>query len=356
MDKKLMRGSHVIAEAATLAGCRFYAGYPITPQNELPEYMSGRFAKLKDATFIQAESELAAINMLMGASMTGVRVMTSSSSPGISLKQEGISYMAGMELPVVIANIMRGGPGLGNIAPSQQDYFQATRGGGHGGYRTIVLAPHSGQELVTLTMKAFDLADTYRMPVVLLGDGLIGQMMEPVTFPAPVDPATLPGKEWTLSGAKGRDSRLIASLFLDPVKMEQHNWKLARKYETICQRETAHEPYLLDDATLAVVAFGTAARIAKGAVNRARKEGIKAGLFRPITLWPFSETELKTLAKRIKHILVFEMNLGQMLEDVRLSVGTEAAIHFHGRPGGIISTPQEIADVIIKLAYRHKLD
>ncbi len=351
-----MRGSHVIAEAATLAGCRFYAGYPITPQNELPEYMSGRFAKLKDATFIQAESELAAINILMGASMTGARVMTSSSSPGISLKQEGISYMAGMELPAVIVNIMRGGPGLGNIAPSQQDYFQATRGGGHGGYRTIVLAPYSGQELVTLTMKAFDLADTYRMPVVLLGDGLIGQMMEPVTFPEPVDPATLPKKEWTLSGAKDRDSRLIASLFLDPVKMEQHNWKLARKYETICQRETAYEPYLLDDATLAVVAFGTAARIAKGAINRARKAGIKAGLFRPITLWPFPETELKTLAGKVKHILVFEMNLGQMLEDVRLSVGTEAAIHFHGRPGGIVSTPQEIADVIIKLSYRHELD
>jgi len=264
--------------------------------------------------------------------------------------------MAGMELPAVIVNIMRGGPGLGNIAPSQQDYFQATRSGGHGGYRTIVLAPYSGQELVTLTMKAFDLADTYRMPVVLLGDGLIGQMMEPVTFPEPVDPATLPKKEWTLSGAKGRDSRLIASLLLDPVKMEQHNWKLARKYETISQRETAYEPYLLDDATLAVVAFGTAARIAKGAVNRARKEGIKAGLFRPITLWPFPETELKTLAGKVKHILVFEMNLGQMLEDVRLSVGTEAAIHFHGRPGGIISTPQEIADVIIKLAYRHELD
>lgn len=356
MDKKLMRGSHVIAEAATLAGCRFYAGYPITPQNELPEYISGRFAKLEDATFIQAESELAAINILMGASMTGLRVMTSSSSPGISLKQEGISYMAGMELPAVIANIMRGGPGLGNIAPSQQDYFQATRGGGHGGYRTIVLAPYSGQELVTLTMKAFDLADTYRMPVVLLGDGLIGQMMEPVTFPEPVDLATLPKKEWILSGAKDRGSRLIASLFLDPVKMEQHNWKLARKYETICHRETAYEPYLLDDATLAVVAFGTAARIAKGAINRARKAGIKAGLFRPITLWPFPETELKTLAKKVKHILVFEMNLGQMLEDVRLSVGTEAAIHFHGRPGGIISTPQEIAAVIIKLAYRHELD
>lgn len=347
-----MRGSHVIAEAAIRAGCRFYAGYPITPQNELPEYMSGRFAELEGTTFIQAESELAAINMVMGASMTGVRAMTSSSSPGISLKQEGISYIAGMELPAVIANIMRGGPGLGNIAPSQQDYFQSTRGGGHGDYRTLVLAPYSGQELVTLTMKAFDLADTYRMPVILLGDGLMGQMMEPVTFPDPIDPAALPKKDWVLSGAQGRDNRLIASLALDPVKMEQHNWKLARKYEAIREHETAHESYLLDDADLAVVAFGTAARIAQGAINRARQAGIKAGLFRPITLWPFPEKELRALTTSIKHILVFEMNSGQMVEDVKISVGEKAAVHFHGRPGGIISTSMEIADVITKLAKR----
>jgi 2-oxoglutarate ferredoxin oxidoreductase subunit alpha len=347
-----MRGSHVIGEAATLAGCRFYAGYPITPQNEVPEYVAGRFAKLEDATFIQAESELAAINMVMGASMTGVRAMTSSSSPGISLKQEGISYLAGMELPAVIANIMRGGPGLGNIAPSQQDYFQSTRGGGHGGYRTIVLAPYSGQELVTLTIKAFDLADAYRMPVILLGDGLMGQMMEPVVFPDPIDPATLPKKEWVLSGAKGRKTRLIASLLLDPLKMEQHNWKLARKYQAICEHETAHEGYLLDDADLAVVAFGTAARIAKGAVNRARQMGMRAGLFRPITLWPFPEKALQALTKSIKHVLVFEMNLGQMVEDVKLALGEKAVVHFHGRPGGVISTPVEIADVIAGLVDR----
>lgn len=355
MTKKLMRGSHVIGEAATLAGCRFYAGYPITPQNELPEYVSSRFAKLEDATFIQAESELAAINILMGASMTGIRVMTSSSSPGISLKQEGISYLAGMELPAVIANIMRGGPGLGNIAPSQQDYFQATRGGGHGGYRTIVLAPYSGQELVTLTMKAFDLADVYRIPVILLGDGLMGQMMEPVVFPEPVDPATLPKKEWALSGAKKRDSRLIASLLLDPVKMEQHNWKLARKYETICENERDHESFLLEDADIAVVAFGTAARIAKGAVERARQSGVKAGLFRPISLWPFPDRELKAWSRRVKRVLVFEMNLGQMLEDVKLSVDPDTTVHFHARPGGIISTPQEISDVLIRLAHREGL-
>ena len=356
MAKQLMRGSHVIAEAATRAGCRFYAGYPITPQNELPEYVSERFAQMEDATFIQAESELAAINMVMGASMAGVRAMTSSSSPGISLKQEAISYMAGMELPAVVVNIMRGGPGLGNIAPSQQDYFQATRGGGHGGYRTIVLAPYSGQELVTLTMKAFDLADAYRTTVILLGDGLMGQMMEPVTFPDPIDPATLPQKEWVLDGARGRDSRLIVSMLLDPVQMEQFNWKLARKYEAICERETQYESYLLDDAVLAVVAFGTAARIAKGAVNRVRKAGLKVGLFRPITLWPFPGKELRALTRTIKHLLVFEMNFGQMVEDVKISVGEQARVHFHGRPGGIISTPHEIADAITKLIYTYELD
>ena len=356
MTKQLMMGSHVIGEAAMLAGCRFYAGYPITPQNEIPEYMSRRFAQMEDTTFVQAESELAAINMVMGASMAGLRAMTSSSSPGISLKQEGISYMAGMELPAVIVNIMRGGPGLGNIAPSQQDYFQATRGGGHGDYRTIVLAPYSGQELVSLTIKAFDLADVYRTPVILLGDGLMGQMMEPVTFPDPIDPATLPKKDWVLDGARGRDSRLIASLLLDPLKMEQFNWKLARKYAAICERETAYESYLVDDAVLAVVAFGTAARIAKGAVNRVREAGLKAGLFRPVTLWPFPGTELRALTRTIKHILVFEMSFGQMVEDVKISVGEQARVHFHGRPGGIISTPHEIAGAITKLIYRYELD
>lgn len=351
-----MRGSHVIGEAATRAGCRFYAGYPITPQNEIPEYMSKRFAKLKDAVFIQAESELAAINMVMGASMAGVRAMTSSSSPGISLKMEGISYIAGMELPAVVVNMMRGGPGLGNIAPSQHDYFQATKAGGHGGYRNIVLAPCSGQELATLTMKAFDLADTYRTPVVLLGDGLLGQMMEPVTFPDPIDPDALPEKEWALDGAKGRASRLVASLYLDPLDMEQFNWKLTRKYAAISDRETRHEAYLLDNAVLAVVAFGTAARIAKGAVNQLRDNGLKAGLFRPVTLWPFPERELRDLTQSIKHLVVFEMNFGQMVEDVKMSVGERARVHFHGRPGGVIPTPREIADAAMKVMYRYGLD
>jgi 2-oxoglutarate ferredoxin oxidoreductase subunit alpha len=351
-----MRGSHVIGEAATRAGCRFYAGYPITPQNEVPEYISGRFAELEDATFIQAESELAAINMVMGASMTGIRAMTSSSSPGISLKQEGISYLAGMELPAVIANVMRGGPGLGNIAPSQADYFQATRGGGHGDYRTIVLAPYSGQELVSLTIKAFDLADLYRTPVLILGDGLMGQMMEPVTFPDPIDPASLPKKPWAITGASGHEARLIASLILDPIKMEQHNWKLARKYETICEREAAHTSYLLDDANIAVVAFGTAARIAQGAIDEVRETGIKAGLFRPITLWPFPEKGLRAVSDTVKHILVFEMNQGQMVDDIRLSIAENATIHFHGRPGGVISTPHEIAQVITSIVHAQRLE
>jgi 2-oxoglutarate ferredoxin oxidoreductase subunit alpha len=355
MAKQLMCGSHVIAEAATRAGCRFYAGYPITPQNELPEYMSRRFAQIEDATFVQAESELAAINMVMGASMAGIRAMTSSSSPGISLKQEGISYIAGMELPAVVVNIMRGGPGLGNIAPTQQDYFQATKGGGHGGYHSIVLAPHSGQELVTLTMKAFDLADAYRTPVILLGDGLMGQMMEPVIFPDPIDLTTLPHKDWALDGARGRDSRLVASLHLDPVEMEQFNWKLSRKYDAIREREPEHESYLLDDAVVGVVAFGTAARIAKGAVKRLRESGLRAGLFRPITLWPFPAKALWALTRTIKHLLVFEMNFGQMVEDVKVSVGETAAVHFHGRPGGVVSTPHEIAGVISKLMYRYNL-
>jgi len=353
-SRKLFSGNEAAGEGAIRAGCRFYAGYPITPQNELIAYMADQLP-LRGGVFVQAESELAAINMIFGAGAAGVRCMTSSSSPGISLKQEGISYIAGMELPAVIANIMRGGPGLGNIAPSQQDYFQATRGGGHGGYRTIVLAPYSGQELVTLTMKAFDLADKYRIPVILLGDGLMGQMMEPVVFPEPIDPATLPKKEWALTGAKNREGRLIASLLLDPIKMEQHNWKLARKYEMICEDETDSESYLLDDAAIAVVAFGTAARIAKGAIGRARQTGLKAGLFRPVSLWPFPMRELRELTKRVKHVLVFEMNLGQMLEDVKMSADKDATVHFHGRPGGIISTPQEIADVLIRLAYRQGL-
>ncbi len=346
----------MIGEAAVRAGCRFYAGYPITPQNELTEYAAGAMAKLDDGTFIQAESELAAINMVIGASMAGARAMTSSSSPGISLKQEGISYLAAQELPAVIVNTMRGGPGLGNIAPSQGDYFQATRGGGHGDYRTIVLAPASGQELADLTRKAFEYADNYRTPVLILGDGMMGQMMEPVVFPEPIDPRSLPPKPWILDGAEGRSSRLIRSLLLDTTVEEDHNWKLARKYETIAREIRKADTYLTDDAKLIVIAYGTAARIAKGAIKRVREIGLKVGLLRPVTLWPFPVPTLTELSRRVKDFLVFEMSTGQMVEDVRLSLEGRSNVHFYGRPGGIISTPDEIAKEINTLYHRRHLE
>jgi len=350
-----MRGSHVVGEAAVRAGCRAYFGYPITPQNELPEYMSQRFAAMDDAVFLQAESELAAINMVMGASMSGARVMTSSSSPGISLKQEGISYLAAMELPAVIVNMIRGGPGLGNIAPAQSDYFQATRGGGHGDYRTIVLAPGSGQEIADLTRRAFDLADTYRTPVMVLGDGMMGQMMEPVLFPEPIDPNKLPARDYILDGANGRPSRIIRSLLLDTTMEEELNWKLARKYESIKQDIPEYEEYEVKDAQLVVVAFGTAARIAKGAVNRLREMGLKIGMFRPKTLWPFPDTALRNLARWVQHIVVYEMSTGQMVEDVRLALEGRAEVYFYGRPGGIVSTPEEIARVLSSRYYKFDL-
>ncbi len=347
--KTLMRGTHVLGEAAIRSGCRAYFGYPITPQNELPEYMSSAFAKMPDAVFVQAESELASINMVIGASCTGARVMTSSSSPGVSLKQEGISYLAAMELPAVIVNMMRGGPGLGNIAPAQSDYFQATRGGGHGDYRVIVLAPAYGQEIADMTRQAFDLADKYRTPVMILGDGMMGQMMEPVIFPDPVDVNALPAKDWALTGAKDRPSRIIRSLWLDPPKEEELNWRLVRKYEVITEDITDQEIYLCDDAEIVIVAYGTAARIAKGAVHRVRSQGVKAGLYRPKTLWPFPSHELAAMSKDLHHILVFEMSAGQMVEDVRLSVEGRCPVSFYGRPGGVVSTPEEIAGVLNSL-------
>jgi len=350
-----MRGSHVIGEAAVRAGCRFYAGYPITPQNELTEYMAGAMARLEDGTFIQAESELAAVNMVIGAAMAGARAMTSSSSPGVSLKQEGISYLAAQELPAVIVNTMRGGPGLGNIAPSQGDYFQATRGGGHGDYRTIVLAPASGQELADITRKAFDYADTYRTPVMILGDGMIGQMMEPVVFPEPLDLKKLPPKPWILDGAKGRPSRIIRSLLLDVSVEEDQNWKLVRKYEQITREIPAAEKYLTDDARLVVVAYGTAARIAKGAIKRMRDIGLKVGLLRPITLWPFPNRILVEMSRWVRHFLVYEMSTGQMVEDVRLGLEGRSQVHFYGRPGGVVSTPEELSKVINTLYHRQNL-
>jgi 2-oxoglutarate ferredoxin oxidoreductase subunit alpha len=350
-----MRGNHVVGEAAVRAGCRYYFGYPITPQNELPEYMSERLSKLEGAAFVQAESEVASIHMVIGASMAGGRVMTSSSGPGISLKQEGISFLSGLELPAVIVNMTRGGPGLGNIAPAQSDYFQATRGGGHGDYRNIVLGPSSGQELADLTFEAFNLADKYRIPVVILGDGMLGQMMEPVEFPSEVQIKKVPYKDWILTGAKGRPSRIIRSLILDPIDEEEHNWKLMRKYEKIAKEELRWETYETDDAKMIVVAFGTAARIAKGAIKRVREQGLKVGLIRPISLWPFPFKVIKEFSKKVKYFIVFEMNMGQMLEDVKLALEGAGEIHFYGRPGGIIPTPLEISRVISGQYYQKRL-
>ena len=334
-----------MAEAALRAGCRYYFGYPITPQSEVPEYLSMHLPRV-GGVFVQAESELAAVSMLAGASMAGARAMTSSSGPGFSLMQEGVSYMAGQEIPAVIANLMRGGPGLGNIAPSQADYFQVTRGGGHGDYRCPVLAPWSGQELCDFTMRAFELADSYRNPAVLAADGLLAQMMEPVEFPEPVDVDALPAKPWAVSGTQGGEPKLIASLNSNPRKLEAHNYKLTRKYDAITRREARHQSYLCHDAELVVAAYGTAARIAHEAVQRMRELGYKVGLFRPQTLWPFPEAGLKELVQQTHHVLVFEMCGGQMVEDVRLSIEGRAEVHFYGRPGGVIPTPAEVAHQI----------
>jgi 2-oxoglutarate ferredoxin oxidoreductase subunit alpha len=340
----LLRGSDVVGEAAVRAGCRYYFGYPITPQNELPEYLSARLPEV-GGTFIQAESEIAAINMVLGASAAGSRVMTSSSSPGIALKQEGISYMAGMELPAVIVNMMRGGPGLGNIAPSAADYFQSTRGGGNGDYRTPVLAPTGCQELAELTFLAFDLADGYRTPVVILGDGLMGQVMEPVVFPDFLDLEALPKKEWALDGCKGREARAIFSMLLGQKgELYYHNLHLQEKFDKIADKEQRWETISVDDAELVVVAYGTAARIAESAIEDLRAEGLAAGLFRPITLWPYPVKPLRNLAVKGRRIAVFELSLGQMAEDVILSVGERVPIHFYGVPGGVIPTPAEVAE------------
>ena len=355
MTRIFMSGNAAIGEAAIRAGCQCYFGYPITPQNELIEYMSQNLSRRKGCTFIQAESEISAINMVYGASVTGVRAMTSSSSPGISLKQEGISYLAACELPAVIVNMSRGGPGLGTISASQGDYFQATRGGGHGGYRTIVLAPSSVQELADLTHRAFDLADKYLIPVIILGDGMLGQMMEPVEFKHE-PPEELPVRSRALRGAKGRPSRFIKTFTSNPAELEELNWSLFRKYQLIKKEETCYETFMMEDARLIVVAFGIAARIAKGAIKNARADGMKVGMLRPITLWPYPSEKLQELVKSTKHFLVFEMNMGQMIEDVQLALGDKGSIAFYGRPGGVISTPSEVFRVIARLYYQNGLD
>jgi 2-oxoglutarate ferredoxin oxidoreductase subunit alpha len=340
MRQKLLTGCEASAEGAIAAGCTFYAGYPITPQNRYPEYMSVRMDEI-GGVFIQAESELSAINMVFGASVAGFRAMTSSSSPGISLMQEGISYLAGCELPSVIVNMARGGPGLGDVTPSQADYFQSTRGGGHGDYRTLVLAPWSVQEIYDFTYLAFDLADRYRNPVLVLGDGLLAQMYEPVRFKSMKK--RLPKKPWALNGCKGRNPNSIQSLFLTPGVLEAHNWKLEKKYEKMEKKEVRFESYYCDGCDFLLISYGTCARIAKEAVMKARSEGIKIGLFRPVSLWPFPYRALSEHIKRTKKVLVVEMSLGQMLDDVKIAAcSSQTRIFFYGRPGGGVPDPDEI--------------
>ena len=346
----LMCGNEALAEAAILAGCDAYFGYPITPQNEVSAYMARRMAE-EDRVFIQSESELAAINMVFGASATGKRAMTSSSSPGISLMQEGISYLAGAELPAVIVNVMRGGPGLGNIAPAQGDYFQATRGGGHGDYKTFVFGPSSVQELADLMPLAFDLADQYRMPAMILADGILGQMMEPLTLEVkPHRP--LPAKNWAVTGAKDREQNIVRSLWLGEGALEEHNKKLQAKYREIERNEVLCEEYLLDDAEIVVVAYGIVARIARAAVNKAREEGVAVGLIRPITLWPFPSEQVSRAADKFRVFLTVEMSSGQMLQDVQLAVAGKAPVLFHGRMGGGVPTVDEVLDKIKELTVR----
>jgi len=365
-ERVLMCGNEALAEAAIQAGCDAYFGYPITPQNEITAYMSRRMPE-ENRVFVQSESELAAINMVFGASATGKRAMTSSSSPGISLMQEGISYLAGAELPAVVVNVMRGGPGLGNIAPSQGDYFQATRGGGHGDYRTIVLGPSSVQELVDCMPLAFDLADQYRMPVVVLADGILGQMMEPVVLPKTRDEGrgtrdegrasrirVLPTKDWALTGANGRPQNIIRSLWLVEGVLEKLNYKLRDKYEQIQKNEVLCEQYEVSDAEIVVVAYGIAARIVRGAVDKAREEGLKVGWIRPITLWPFPTEQISRAAEEFRVFFVVEMSLGQMVEDVKLAVAGKAPVLFYGRPGGGVPTVEEILDKIKQLTLPTK--
>ena len=346
-DKVLMKGNEAIAEAAIRAGCRHYFGYPITPQTELAAYMSRRMPKI-GGVFLQAESEIAAINMVYGVAGAGKRVMTSSSSPGVSLKQEGISYIAGADLPALIVNVQRGGPGLGGIQPSQSDYFQATKGGGHGDYHLIVLTPASVQEMADLTGLAFDLADQYRMPAMLLADGTTGQMMEPVSLPE--EAPHLIEKPWAVTGTgMQRPHNIINSLYLQPEELERTNFERFRRYAAVEENEVRCEHFFTEDADIVVVAFGIASRVSKNAVAAARKAGIKAGLLRPITVWPFPKKELEALSHRAKGFLSVELSMGQMIEDVRLSVRDKKPVRLVNRAGGMIPGPDEVLAAIVKM-------
>lgn len=342
MEKELMKGNDAIAEAAIKAGCDLFFGYPITPSTEIIEYMA-KHLPLKGGEMVQAESEVSAINMVYGASGTGKRVMTASSSPGVSLKQEGISYLAANELPCVVVNIMRTGPGLGGLGPSQSDYFQATKGGGHGDYKVIVLGPSSVQEAAEHTQMAFDLADYYRNPVIVLGDGIIGQMMEPVVF-SYESRKDLPPKDWATTGAKGRKPNIITHYNLTNEVGEEYLTRLEKKYQNIQSELQMYEDYMMEDAEYALVAFGTSARVCKSAVRMARKQGLKLGLIRPITLWPFPVKAFETYADQVKGFLTVELSLGQMIEDVRLAVNGKVPCYFHRRLGGMVPSPGEVYD------------
>lgn len=351
MPKVLMKGNEAIGEAAVRAGCAAYFGYPITPQTEVLEYMSRRMREL-GRTFVQAESELGAVNMVYGAACAGVRVMTTTSSPGFSLMQEGISYIACSQVPCVIVNVMRGGPGLGNIQPGQADYLQMTKGGGHGDYHVIVLAPSSVQETIDFVIMAFDLADKYRQPVFVMADGLLGQMMEPVEFPA-MKPVERDDPPWALTGAQGRAKRIITSLYLSPDEMEQVNFRLQEIYAEIVANEVRFTEFMVDDAEILVVAYGTTGRVAQTAVEQARAGGLRVGLFRPITAYPFPYEPLRRAAVG-KKLLVAEMSAGQLIEDVRLATDSVRGIDFLGRFGGQVPLPEDVLSAITTLASKEK--
>ena len=346
-DMVLMKGNEAIAEAAIKAGCRHYFGYPITPQTEVAAYMSKKMPKI-GGVFLQAESEVAAINMVIGVASTGKRVMTSSSSPGISLKSEGISYLAGCDLPALIVNVQRGGPGLGGIQPSQSDYWQAVKGGSHGDFHNIVLAPASVQEMASLTVKGFELADKYRMVSMILADGTMGQMMEPVNLD--IESTFTVEKPWAVTGTKGeRKHNIVNSLFLQPEELEKKNFERFEKYSFIEANEAMYEEYLMDDAEVCVVAFGITSRVAKNAINEARRQGVKVGLIRPITLWPFPKAPLLKAAEKCKAFISVEMNMGQMIEDVELAIKCKKPVHLCCRTGGMIPSPEQVLAKIIEV-------
>lgn len=347
MAKVLMKGNEAIAEAAIRAGCRHYFGYPITPQTEVAAYMAKRMPKI-GGVFLQAESEVSAINMVYGVSSAGFRVMTSSSSPGVSLKQEGISYIAGADLPALIVNVQRGGPGLGGIQPSQSDYYQATKGGGHGDYHLIVLAPASVQEMADLTAKAFDLADKYRMPAMLLADGTMGQMMEPVELPE--ESGSTVDKPWAVRGTEcKREHNIVNSLYLVPEQLEAKNLERFDRYKVIEQNEVMYEEYMMDDAEICVVAFGIAARVSKNAITAAREKGLKVGLIRPITLWPFPSEVIAKAADKVKGFISVELSMGQMIDDIRLAENCKKPVVLCKRVGGMIPSPEQVLETIEKV-------